>query len=148
MLKVVLLAAIAFLVLLDHVRAEPVTTFRDSMGRETGRAERGRDGATTFFDSSGPQIGGERRSSDRSETRRFCHRGPRTTRSTSAPSRYPRAASLAANHRNVPLLSSRSRLTWSRSARGQGGRLTGMTPVAGPKRSLPKRMDPKRGYYV
>jgi hypothetical protein len=54
-----LLAAIALvtLTLLGVVRAEPqTTTFRDSMGRETGRAERSGNG-TTFYDNLGRETG-------------------------------------------------------------------------------------------
>jgi hypothetical protein len=76
-------AAVAFLsaVLIGHLRAEPVTTYRDSMGRvqgyattrgntttfsnalgqQTGRAERQRDGTTILYDAMGRQIGTARR---------------------------------------------------------------------------------------
>jgi hypothetical protein len=76
-------AAVAFLsaVLIGHLRAEPVTTLRDSMGRvqgyattrgdtttftdsmgrQTGRAERNRDGTTILYDAMGRQIGTSRR---------------------------------------------------------------------------------------
>jgi hypothetical protein len=62
-------------------RAEPLTTYRDSMGRvtgyaqtrgnatvftnergqETGRAVRGKDGTVTFFNERGQQVGTARR---------------------------------------------------------------------------------------
>jgi hypothetical protein len=70
--------ALIMLVLIGHVRAEPLTTrtfqdsmgreigrattngntttFRDSMGRETGRAVRSGNG-TTFYDNFGREIG-------------------------------------------------------------------------------------------
>jgi phosphoglycerol transferase MdoB-like AlkP superfamily enzyme len=76
-------AAVAFLsaVLIGHVRADDVTTFKNSkgqvtgygtkqgntttfsnaLGQQTGRAERQRDNTTIFFDAMGRQIGTARR---------------------------------------------------------------------------------------
>jgi hypothetical protein len=76
-LAVALSVGMILLVLIGHVRAEPVTTFRDNMGRvqgyatkhgntttyedrmgqQTGRAERRPDGTTNFYDSMGRMIG-------------------------------------------------------------------------------------------
>jgi len=81
-LATVLSVGMILLVLIGHVRAEPVTTFRDSMGRvkgyatkqkpgstttyedamgrQTGRAERRPDGSTIYFDDRGRIIGTSR----------------------------------------------------------------------------------------
>jgi len=52
-----LLAAIVLILLvpLGHVRAEPLTTYRDSMGRVQGYATK-HGNATTFTDAMGRQI--------------------------------------------------------------------------------------------
>jgi hypothetical protein len=80
-LATVLSIGMILLVLMGHVRAEPLTVFRNDkgqivgygekrgnstttfsnpLGQEVGRAERQRDGTTTFYDSAGRIIGTSR----------------------------------------------------------------------------------------